>query len=133
LAPERLSTNRAGQVAYQLKTPYRDGTTHFVFEPIEFLARLAALVPRPRGNLVRYHGIFAPNAQHRSAVVPSSSKRTPTAADARTPRVQVLGTDRQDNPAAPTAPMSWMDVDARGIGVGDGTGHSRLVPLGSVL
>ena len=41
---------------YQLKTPYRGGTTHFVFEPIEFLARLAALVPRPRGNLIRYHG-----------------------------------------------------------------------------
>jgi hypothetical protein len=47
-------------VVYQLKTPYRDGTTHFVFAPIEFLARLAALVPRPRGNLVRYHGILAP-------------------------------------------------------------------------
>jgi len=61
---------------YQLKTPYRDGTAHFVFEPNEFLARLAALVPRPRGNLVRYHGILAPNAKHRSAVVPNSSKRT---------------------------------------------------------
>jgi hypothetical protein len=44
LALERLSTNGAGPVAYQLKTPYRDGTTHFVFEPVEFLARLAALV-----------------------------------------------------------------------------------------
>ena len=44
---------------YPAHTPYRDGITHFVFEPIEFLARLAALVPRPRG---RYHGILAPNA-----------------------------------------------------------------------
>ena len=41
---------------YRLKNPYRDGTTHFVFEPMEFLTRLAALVPRPRGNLIRYHG-----------------------------------------------------------------------------
>ena len=41
---------------YQLKNPYRDGTTHFVFDPLDFLARLAARVPRPRGNLVRYHG-----------------------------------------------------------------------------
>ena len=56
LALERLSTNEAGQVVYQLKHPYRDGTTHFVFDPLDFLARLAALVPRPRGNLVRYHG-----------------------------------------------------------------------------
>ena len=76
LALERLSTNGAGQVVYQIKSPYRDGTTHFVFESIEFLARLAALVPRPRGNRVRHHGILAPNAKHRSAVVPNSSKRT---------------------------------------------------------
>ena len=33
---------------YQLKTPYQDDTTHFVFEPIQFLARLAALVLRDR-------------------------------------------------------------------------------------
>ena len=91
---------------YQLKTPYRDGTTHFVFEPIEFLARLAALVPRPRGNLVRYHGILAPNAKHRSAVVPNPSKRTRRRRTAGHARVPVLGRDRQDDSAAPTAPMT---------------------------
>jgi len=109
LALERLSTNGAGQVVYQLKTPYRDGTTHFVFEPIEFLARLAALVPRPRGNLVRYHGILAPNAKHRSAVVPSSSRRTRRRRTAGHARVPALGGDRQADPAAPTAPMTWME------------------------
>ncbi len=109
LTLERLSTNGAGQVVYQLKTPYRDGTTHFVFEPIEFLARLAALVPRPRGNLVRYHGILAPNAKHRSAVVPSSSRRTRRRRAAGHAGVQVPGGDRQADPDAPTAPMTWME------------------------
>ena len=37
-------------------TPYRDGTTAVVFEPLDFIARLAALVPTPRVNLTRYHG-----------------------------------------------------------------------------
>jgi hypothetical protein len=32
----------------QLKSPYKDGTTHIVMEPLEFIERLAALVPRPR-------------------------------------------------------------------------------------
>jgi Putative transposase len=96
-------------VLYQLKTPYRDGTTHFVFEPIEFLARLAALVPRPRGNLVRYHGILAPNAKHRSAVVPNSSKRTRRRRTPAHPLEQAPSGDHQDAPAAPTAPMSWME------------------------
>ncbi|MBT3870976.1 MAG: hypothetical protein HOF19_23985 [Gammaproteobacteria bacterium] len=48
---ERLSTNAAGQVSYELKHPFRDGTTHILFTPEDFLARLAALVPRPRSNL----------------------------------------------------------------------------------
>jgi hypothetical protein len=40
--------SRAGQVVLQLKSPYKDGTTHIVMEPLEFMERLAALVPRPR-------------------------------------------------------------------------------------
>ncbi len=57
-----------GKVRYQLKTPYNNGTTHVVFEPLDFLARLAALVPRRRSNLPRYHGVFAPNSAHRALV-----------------------------------------------------------------
>jgi hypothetical protein len=32
----------------QLKTAYRNGTTHSVMSPLEFMQRPAALVPRPR-------------------------------------------------------------------------------------
>ena len=31
----------------QLKTPYKDGVTHVIFEPLDFIARLATLVPKP--------------------------------------------------------------------------------------
>ena len=48
-----------GKVRYQLKTPYHDGTTHVIFEPLDFIARLSALVPKPRVNLTRFHGVFA--------------------------------------------------------------------------
>jgi hypothetical protein len=40
-------------VRLALKTPYRDGTTHVMFEPEDFIARLAALVPKPRAHLIR--------------------------------------------------------------------------------
>ena len=53
---------------HRLKTPYRDGTTDVVFEPLDFMARLAALVPTPRVNLTRYHGVFAPNHRLREQV-----------------------------------------------------------------
>ncbi len=53
LAEGRLSLTPQGRVRYTLKTPYRDGTTHVVFEPLDFMARLAALVPKPRVHLTR--------------------------------------------------------------------------------
>ena len=70
VSEKRLSLTRGGNVRYQLKTPYKDGTTHIIFEPLDFIARLAALVPKPRVNLTRFHGVFAPNSKHRALVTP---------------------------------------------------------------
>ena len=50
---------------------YRDGTTHVIFEPVDFIAKLAALVPEPRVKLTRFHGVFAPNSKHRARVTPA--------------------------------------------------------------
>jgi len=42
-----------------------------IFEPVDFIAKLAALVPKPRVNLTRFHGVFAPNSKHRARVAPA--------------------------------------------------------------
>jgi Putative transposase len=39
--------------------------------PLEFMQRLAALVPRPRLHLIRFQGVLAPNAKLRREIVPS--------------------------------------------------------------
>lgn len=78
LALERLSVTNEGKLRYALKHPYSNGTTHFLFEPMDFIAKLAALVPRPRVNLIRYHGMFAPNRTLRRHIVPAH-KRSPPA------------------------------------------------------
>ena len=59
VSEKRLSLTNQGKVRYELKTPYRDGTTHVIFEPVDFIAKLAALVPNPRVNLTHYHNVFA--------------------------------------------------------------------------
>jgi hypothetical protein len=71
VAVPRLSLSSTGKVVYTLKTPYRDGTTQVAFEPVDFIARLAALVPKPRVNLTRYHGVLAPNHRWRGLVTPA--------------------------------------------------------------
>ena len=76
IANERLSVNREGNVVLKLKTPWRNGATHIVLTPMEFMQRLAALVPRPRLHLIRFHGVLAPNAKLRSKVVPTPAPQT---------------------------------------------------------
>ena len=75
IAEKRLSLTKQGKVRYELQTPYRDGTTHVIFEPVDFIAKLAALIPKPRVNLTRFHGIFAPNSKHRAWVTPARRGR----------------------------------------------------------
>lgn len=53
LAKERVQTTAAGQFVLKLKTPWRYGTTHLPLSPLEFMQRLAALVPRSRLHLIR--------------------------------------------------------------------------------
>jgi hypothetical protein len=55
----------------------------------ELLEKLAALVPPPRLNLVRYHGVLAPNSNARAQIVPG-------------PKVQDETTDLQANDDTPT-------------------------------
>ena len=46
-----------------------------IFEPLDFIARLAALVPKPRVNLTRFHGVFAPSSKYRSEITPQSKRK----------------------------------------------------------
>jgi hypothetical protein len=70
LAQQRLRRLPDGRVVLTLQRPWRDGTRALIFPPLTVLERLAALTPRPRVNLLLYHGILAPNAPWRPEVVP---------------------------------------------------------------
>ena len=85
VSEKRLSLTSAGSIRYQLKTAYSEslphersecfgyGTTHVIFDPLDFIAKLASLVPKPKVNLTRFHGVFAPNSKHRTEVTPARS------------------------------------------------------------
>ena len=48
VSTKRLSLTRHGKVRYELKTPYNDGTTHVIFEPLDFMYRMFGM-PRAQG------------------------------------------------------------------------------------
>jgi hypothetical protein len=102
LAYGRLRQLDTGDLAFALKTPWEDGTTHLVFTPVEFIGRLAALTPPPRMHLIRYHGVLAPHAAGRALIVPGASQLLPD----------------PDPPAAsttppPRSPLRWAALLAR--------------------
>jgi hypothetical protein len=118
IARERLTVLDDGRLAYRLRHPWRDGTTHFVFEPLELIEKLVALVPRPRANLLRYHGVLAPNARLRRWIVPGAS-RAPDASrsdsDSDPPPAEAGQTNRGAQSASLLRPrrLSWADLMRR--------------------
>jgi hypothetical protein len=129
-ALDRLSVLADGRVAYRVKYAGRRGT-HRVMTPIEFLARLAALVAPPRYPLVRYHGVIAPHSKWRSAVVPKPPPKARThdhptepaasngtaAPKATTPpkAVPSRAASQGAPPAAAAGPLATMSSGAGGV------------------
>ena len=70
LAHARIKQRDNGDIVYKLKNPFHDGTTHVIFTPMEFVEKLAALIPKPRAHLTRYAGVFSRHSNLRAFVVP---------------------------------------------------------------
>ena len=98
LGTARLSLRSDGQVALTLKPPWRDGTAGVVLEPVEFVSRLAALIPKPRVNTIRPHGVYAARARLRKLVVPCGAATGRTSSTASRPATRASGT-RSSSPS----------------------------------
>ena len=97
ISEQRLSMTQHGKVRYELKTPYHDGTTHVFFDPVDFIGKLAALIPPPRLNLTRFFGVhvpalwvFAPNSNLRAQVTASQRGKN-------SPRLAIEDDNQSDN------------------------------------
>jgi len=89
------------------------------FEPVDFIAKLAALVPPPRAHLTRFQGVFAPNANLREQLTPSGrGKRPPIDAESTK-----ASTDHR-TPFERRRAMTWAQRLKRVFGIGvNGCGH----------
>ena len=111
VAQDRLRLLSDGRVMLTLKTAWADGTRQLLFEPLELLEKLAALIPRPRINLVIYHGVLAPHSSWRARLLAYGAPPTETPVVAST------------TPQTPSA-RSWPPSPSRGRSQ-SGRRHSR--------
>jgi hypothetical protein len=100
---ERLSVSRGGKVVLALRTPFRDGTTQFVFDPLAFIECLAAWVPPPRMHQMTYHGVLAPGASWRGDIAPVPVAR------------RVLGGASSGSAPRPCHRYSWAELMQRAL------------------
>ena len=109
VAESRLQMLDDGKIAVDLKRAWAGDVVRQEFEPEDFIARLAAIVPPPGFHMLRYLGAIAPHAKIRAHVVPR-------------PRPPDPGKDGKDGkdpvPTGPLAPcrparMAWADLLAR--------------------
>ena len=70
--------------------------------------KLAALTPRPRINLILYHGVLAPHARWRSRIVPGPDVPR---LDAGASLEDTRGVSRDDTTGRPQPPRHWRWAD----------------------
>jgi len=109
VAEERLELQPSGDVILQLKTPYTDGTTPLLFSGLEFVEKLAALIPPARVHLTRFFGCLAPHAKIRAQIVPQPLPVPVRPADAADPQ--------KDAPERPARRKRWAELLARVFGL----------------
>ena len=62
---ERLIPDITGKCQVSVKDALQKRHNSRYLRAVDLMAKLAALVPKPRANLTRYHGVLAPNSKQR--------------------------------------------------------------------
>jgi hypothetical protein len=131
IAEDRLWVDdRNGEIIYKLKRDYTDGTSHLVFSPLEFMEKLAALVPKPRVHLTRFHGCLAPHAKIRSLIVPK--KETPKAVG-----ISEQAESAKENQKLKKQRIGWAALLSRVFGIDmkncPNCGAAELKPISAIM
>jgi ribosomal protein S27E len=109
IAESRLRELPDGNILLMQKTKWSDGTTALVFEPLELLERLCAIIPKPQVNLLIYHGVLAPNARWRSRAVAYGRETDPDSerGDAVKPHPDASGSSQSSDPSQSSPSSSF--------------------------
>jgi len=114
-----LVGGRSDQVLHILPGPDPAGRTALRLSALEFLDRLATLIPPPRIHRHRYHGAFAPNAPLRSLVTARAHQDHADAVPNSVPDLPLPKPSVANNPApqppntGSSRPSPWAALLAR--------------------
>jgi hypothetical protein len=118
---ERLSKLPDGRILYHLRHRWHNGAMDVIFDPFDLIGKLAALVPPPRFNMVRYHGLLAPSAKWRKRITPPVKDAVESVAGSRCGCIVKSGKKQEvkdESAAKQVRPRnySWAELMKRVIG-----------------
>jgi hypothetical protein len=131
VAEDRLMRYPSGEIVLKLKTKYSNGTSHLLFSGLEFVEKLAALIPPPRIHLTRFFGCLAPHSKIRSQIVPKKeqpeSEPSDPAAAPTEPQTQPKKTHR----------IAWAELLARVFAIDmkhcPACGSEKFKPIAAIM
>jgi hypothetical protein len=130
VAEDRLMMRPSGDIVLRLKTQYSDGTSHLLFSGLEFVEKLAALIPPPRIHLTRFFGCLAPHAKIRSQIVPKKEQ------DSEQTQAAAAGTQTQATPDRKRR-SGWAELLARVFAIDmlhcPNCGSENFKPVAAIL
>jgi hypothetical protein len=109
---ERLDLLPDGRIRYRFRRKRWDGARSLILTPLEFLEKVAALVPPPRAHLTVYHGRFGPRSRQRKQAVRATRPPGPCAHPAAGP--VPAPPPPPPLPVAPTHPAPILKFEPRG-------------------
>ncbi len=113
---ERMSLDENGNILYELKTSY-NGATHVMFSPMEFIEKLASIIPLPYKHQVNYYGCLSSHSKLRPEIVGCSAVESCGWGDLQQECQNdgVAETESDDPPASRYIP--WAELLKRTFGI----------------
>jgi len=113
---ERISLSDDGNILYELKSSY-DGATHVMFSPMEFIEKLASMIPPPYKHQVNYYGCLSSHSKLRPKIVSSLARDATNGASSQQECENHVGVvEESDNPTAPRY-IPWAELLKRTFGI----------------
>jgi hypothetical protein len=94
-----------------------EAETHLILEPHELIEKLAPLIPRPKSNLIVYHGCLASGAQDREQIVAYGRPDQPGEPDLPLSEAELFGDDEEEPERIKRRYYSWSELMLRVFGV----------------
>lgn len=112
LVNDKISLDQNGNILYELKKSF-DGATHVLLSPLEFVEKLASIIPPPYRHQVNYYGCLSSHSKIRPLIVLSPAVDVGPEEKKSSPGVLLderLGASQEEKAEKPSTYIPWAEL-----------------------